>query len=55
MEPDTVAQAEVAADADVMGSVEHGQTDQYIIADISRDGAYMTLPLEDAASLPAWR
>jgi hypothetical protein len=55
MEPDTVVPSEVAADANVMASVEEGPTDQFILADISRDDAFVTLPLDDAASLPAWR
>jgi hypothetical protein len=55
MESDTVVPAEVAADTEVMASVENGPVDEFIIADISHDGAYMTLPLEEAASLPAWR
>ncbi|MBV0925647.1 hypothetical protein KTS45_15685 [Halomicroarcula limicola] len=55
MEPDTVAPAEVAEDAEVMASVEEGQTETLVIADISQDDAYMTLPLSDAASLPEWR
>ena len=55
MEPDTVVQSEVAADAEVMASVEKGPTPQFIIADISQDDAFVTLPLDDAASLPAWR
>jgi hypothetical protein len=55
MESDTVAAAEVAADSEVMASVENGPVDQFILADISQDGAYLTLPLDDAASLPAWR
>jgi hypothetical protein len=55
MESDTVVPAEVPADTEVMASVENGRVDEFIIADISQDGAYMTLPLEDAASLPAWR
>jgi len=55
MEPDTVAPVTVATDAEVMGSVEEGQPDEFIIADISQDDAYLTVPLEDAASLPAWR
>lgn len=57
MEPNTVAKAEVAADAEVMASVEAeaeaGET--FIIADVTTDDAYITLPLADAASLPAWR
>jgi len=55
MEPDTVVQAEVAADAEVMASVEEGTTDTFVLADISRDDAYLTMPLDEAASLPAWR
>jgi hypothetical protein len=55
MESDTVAKAEVAADAEVMASVEQGTTDTFIIADVTTDDAYLTLALNDAASLPAWR
>jgi len=55
MESDTVVPAEVAADTEVMASVESGPVDQFILADISQDGAYLTLPLDEAASLPAWR
>ena len=55
MEPDTVAKAEVAADAEVMASVEADEEETLIIADVTTDDAYITLPLADAASLPAWR
>jgi hypothetical protein len=55
MESDTAEPAKVAAEAEVMASVEHGTTDTFVIADVSQDGAYMTLPLVDAASLPEWR
>ncbi|MFC6975019.1 hypothetical protein ACFQL1_10615 [Halomicroarcula sp. GCM10025709] len=55
MEPDTVAPVEVAEDAEVMASVEEDTTDTLVIADISQDDAYLTLPLVDAASLPEWR
>jgi histidinol dehydrogenase len=55
MATDTVAEAEVATSPEVMASVEDGPTETFVIADISRDGAYLTVPLEDAASLPAWR
>jgi len=55
MEPDTVAPAKVAADSEVMASVEEGPTDTFIIADVSQDDAHMTVPLADAASLPEWR
>jgi len=55
MAPDMVAEAEVAANAEVMASVEGGSTETLVIADISRDDAYLTLDLDDAASLPEWR
>jgi histidinol dehydrogenase len=55
MAPKGVAEAEVAVDAEVMASVEEGPTETFVIADISRDDAYLTTPLADAASLPAWR
>ncbi|SFR86143.1 hypothetical protein SAMN05216559_0182 [Halomicrobium zhouii] len=55
MESNTVAKTEAATDADVMASVETGQENTLIIADVSTDGAYLTAPLADAASLPAWR
>jgi hypothetical protein len=55
MESDTVVPSEVATDAEVMASVEDGPTETFIIADITQDDAFVTLPLDDAASLPAWR
>jgi hypothetical protein len=55
MEPDTVVPSEVATDAEVMASVDDGSTETFIIADITRDDAFLSLALEDAASLPAWR
>jgi hypothetical protein len=56
MAQDTVAEAQVACDDEertVMASVEDEKT--LIIADVTQDDAYLTLPLEAAASLPAWR
>ena len=55
MESDSVVASEHAADADVMAAVEDGPVSQFIIADIAHDDAYLTLPLSEAASLPAWR
>jgi len=55
MESDTVAQTEKRLDSEVMAAVEEGPRDEFVLADISTDDAYMTVPLEDAASLPAWR
>ena len=55
MEPDTVAPLAVETDAEVMASVEEGPTDTFVLADISRDDAFVTMALDEAASLPAWR
>jgi len=55
MAPDTVAEAEIEANAEVMASVEEGPAETLVIADISRDDAYLTAPLVDAATLPEWR
>lgn len=56
MSQETDGVAVVAEDAEVMASVENGTTgEKFILADITRDDAYVTLPLEDAAALPEWR
>ena len=55
MEPDTIAPAAVETNSEVMASVEEGPVDTFILADITRDDAFITLQLDDAASLPAWR
>lgn len=55
MGSNTVAKEQLATDAEVMASVEAGQEDTFIIADVTKDEAYMTLDLDEAASLPAWR
>jgi hypothetical protein len=55
MEPDGVVGAELDTDAEVMGAVEDGQTERFVLADVTRDDAYLRLPLTEAASLPAWR
>lgn len=41
--------------AGVMAAVEEGDQPQLVVADLDREGAHVTLPLADAASLPAWR
>jgi hypothetical protein len=53
MGSDTVVSTEVAAEAEVMAAVEDNT--EFILADISRDDAFITMPLTEAASLPAWR
>lgn len=55
MGSDTVVQTGVEADSEVMAAVEDGPRDTFILADISTDDAFVTMPLAEAASLPAWR
>lgn len=54
METDTVVHTG-EADSEVMAAVEDGPREEFILADINTDEAYVTMPLDDAASLPAWR
>jgi hypothetical protein len=45
----------VAAD-DVMASIDDDGTEkEFVIADISRDDSWITIPLKEAATLPNWR
>ena len=55
MRSDAVEPAAVETSSEVMGAVEDGPVEQFVIADISTDNAYLTVPLSEAASLPAWR
>ena len=54
MESDTVVQTG-GTDGEVMAAVEDGPQEEFILADINTDEAYITVPLAEAASLPAWR
>jgi hypothetical protein len=41
---------------EVMASVDHSdEGSQYVIADISRDDAWLVMPHDSAPSLPDWR
>ncbi|WP_327050713.1 DUF7556 family protein [Halomicrococcus gelatinilyticus] len=57
MTPDTTAvSAPVAEDAEVMSSVDDdGRVERLVIADITRDNEWLSMPVADAASLPEWR
>jgi hypothetical protein len=55
MESDSVVTTGGVADGDVMAAVDEGPVEEFVLADVSRDEAYVTIPLADAASLPAWR
>jgi hypothetical protein len=43
-------------DHEVVGSVDgDGPSREYVIADITEDGAWLAVDVEDARTLPAWR
>jgi hypothetical protein len=43
-------------DSEVVGAVDGDGTDQeYVIADISEDEAWLSMEVDDAPALPAWR
>ena len=44
------------SDDTVVGSIDSTTaSDEYVIADISADGAWLSMQAEDAPTLPAWR
>lgn len=46
------------ADGTVVGSIDAADSsdyEEYVIADISADGAWLSMCAEDAPTLPAWR
>lgn len=51
-EPDALA-VDGRSDGEVMAAVDGDEA--FVIADVTRDEAYLSVPLEDAASLPDWR
>jgi len=55
MKSDTVATAADGKTPEVMASVEETPEETFILADVTRDDAYLTVPLESAATLEAWR
>ena len=43
-------------DGEIVGAVDGDGTDQeYVIADISEDEAWLSVQVDDAPTLPAWR
>jgi hypothetical protein len=55
MESDTIPEAELKRESEVMAAVEDGDVETFILADVSRDEAYLTVPLTEATSLSAWQ
>ena len=40
----------------IVGTIDSdGRSNEYVIADISADGAWLSMAAEEAATLPAWR
>lgn len=55
MEQDTLSQTTAGSDTEVMAAIESGDVEQFVLADISRDDAYLTMPLTESASLTSWQ
>lgn len=56
MSSDPVPSSESGADtAEVMASIETGEEQRLIIADITVEGSWIAMPTAAAASLPEWR
>ena len=55
MESDTIPEAELKRESEVMAAVEDGDVETFVLADVSRDEAYLTVPLTEATSLSAWQ
>ncbi|MCO8242654.1 MULTISPECIES: hypothetical protein [unclassified Haladaptatus] len=57
MTPDTAAvSVSVANDSEVMASVDDdGKTERLVIADVSREDAWICMRVTDTASLPDWQ
>jgi hypothetical protein len=48
--------ATLSVAVNVMASVDDdGTGEEFVIADISRDSSWLSMPLEEAAALPNWR
>jgi hypothetical protein len=56
MVPNTAAASNPAEEGEVMVSVDgDGAAARVVIADISRDGAWVSFPLAEAVSITEWR
>ncbi len=46
----------MTSDDTIVGSIDStAASDEYVIADISADGAWLSMQADDAPTLPAWR
>ena len=50
----THTNADDDADPNVMGAIDEGATEQYVIADVSRDEAWLSASLTDSRPLAEW-
>jgi len=55
MKSDAVEPAAVETNGEVMAAIEENPVERLIIADVSTDNAYLTVPVGDAVSLSEWR
>ena len=55
MESDAVESTATEASPKIMAAIESGTVDRFVLADVNSDGAYMTVPLAEAATLSNWR
>jgi hypothetical protein len=55
MKSDAVEPAAVETNGEVMAAIEENPVERLIIADVSTDDAYLTVPVGDAVSLSEWR
>jgi len=55
MESDAVEPATVEAGSEVMTAIEEEPVERLVIADISTDDTYLTVPLENAVTVSEWR
>ncbi|MFB6165381.1 MAG: hypothetical protein ABEJ31_09515 [Haloarculaceae archaeon] len=46
---------EAGTDCEVMGSIDRGTVERFIVADPSRDDVWVSVRLADAAALSDWR
>jgi hypothetical protein len=52
MVPNTAQERDTRVDCEVMAAVD---ADQFVIADMCQDDAWLTMPVSATAALPDWR
>lgn len=52
MVPDSAPASETRGESEVMAAVD---SDQFVIADVCRDEAWLTMPVSEAVTLQEWQ